>query len=164
MTSSVEVWDAETLEHVDSRSFGIRWGSCTWIDRHDGFWWAMFAHYDQFADSLGKGTEGTTLVKFDDSWHELGAWVLPPEIIARLRPMSNSGGSWGPDGFLYLTGHDAAEIYRVRLPQAGSVLELVDILPLEFHGQGIAWDRLQPGVLYTIERQDKTVQVFRLEE
>jgi hypothetical protein len=36
MTSSVEIWDAETLEHIDSHSFGIRWGSCTWVDRHDG--------------------------------------------------------------------------------------------------------------------------------
>ena len=31
--------------------------------------------------------------------------------------MSNSGGSWGPDGFLYLTGHDPAEIYKMRLPK-----------------------------------------------
>jgi hypothetical protein len=27
MTSSVEIWDAESLEHVDTHSFGIGWGS-----------------------------------------------------------------------------------------------------------------------------------------
>ena len=66
--------------------------------------------------------------------------------------MSNSGGSWGPDGFLYLTGHDPAELYRMRLPKAGSVLELVEIIPMNIRGQGIAWDRSQPGVIYGIIR------------
>jgi len=66
--------------------------------------------------------------------------------------MSNSGGSWGPDGYLYLTGHDPAELYRVRLPKAGSVLEVVDIIPMNIRGQGIAWDRSQPGVIYGIIR------------
>jgi hypothetical protein len=39
MTSSVEIWDAVTMQHIGSHSFGIMWGSCTWIDRHDGAWW-----------------------------------------------------------------------------------------------------------------------------
>ena len=69
--------------------------------------------------------------------------------------MSNSGGSWGPDGYLYLTGHDPAEIYRMRLPKAGSVLELVDVIPMNIRGQGIAWDRSQPGVIYGIVRATK---------
>ena len=55
--------------------------------------------------------------------------------------MSNSGGSWGPDGFLYLTGHDLEEVYKVRLPTAGSTLELVTTIPMTVRGQGIAWDR-----------------------
>lgn len=164
MTSSVEVWDAQTLEHVESRSFGIGRGSCTWIDRHDGFWWVVFAHYDHFADSLGANTAWTSLVKYDDDWREMESWVLPPELVSRLRPWSNSGGSWGPDGFLYLTGHDEAEIYRVRLPTAGSVLELLEILPLDNEGQGIAWDRSEPGVLYTIKRSSLAVRAFRLEQ
>jgi hypothetical protein len=32
------------------------------------------------------------------------------------------------------------------------VLELVEIVPLGIRGQGIAWDRSQPDVLYGIER------------
>jgi hypothetical protein len=66
--------------------------------------------------------------------------------------MSNSGGSWGPDGFLYLTGHDRGELYKVQLPTAGSVLELVATIPMNIRGQGIAWDRSDPGVLYGIVR------------
>jgi hypothetical protein len=87
--------------------------------------------------------------------------------------MSNSGGSWGPDGFLYLTGHDPAELYRMRIPKAGSVLELVDTIAMNIRGQGIAWDRSQPGVIYGIVRataKEKAaggghkVTVFRLGE
>ncbi|MEQ1730361.1 MAG: hypothetical protein ABL982_18495, partial [Vicinamibacterales bacterium] len=47
MTSSLEIWDATTLEHIGSHSFGINWGSLTWVDFHDGFWWMVFANYDQ---------------------------------------------------------------------------------------------------------------------
>ena len=32
MTSSLEIFDAETLEHIGSHSFGIQWGSLTWVD------------------------------------------------------------------------------------------------------------------------------------
>ncbi|NIR39319.1 MAG: hypothetical protein GWO22_26155, partial [Actinobacteria bacterium] len=35
MTSSIEVWDADTLEHIGSHSIGIRLGSLTWLDKHD---------------------------------------------------------------------------------------------------------------------------------
>lgn len=41
MTSSLEVWDAATLKHVESHSFGIDRGSLTWIDRDaKGQFWA----------------------------------------------------------------------------------------------------------------------------
>jgi hypothetical protein len=32
------------------------------------------------------------------------------------------------------------------------VLEVVDILPMNVRGQGIAWDRSEPGVIYGIVR------------
>jgi hypothetical protein len=40
----------------------------------------------------------------------------------------------------------------MRLPKAGSVLELVDIIPMNIRGQGIAWDRSDRGVIYGIIR------------
>jgi len=47
MTSSVEIWDAETMEHIGNHSFGIHWGSLTWVDFYNGHWWMTFANYDK---------------------------------------------------------------------------------------------------------------------
>jgi hypothetical protein len=174
MTSSVEIFDVETMEHMGSHSFGIQWGSLTWVDWHQGHWWMTFANYDRL---LGPNKTpyghkaNTVMVKFDKDFRPVQSWTLPKSILDRFEDMSNSGGSWGPDGDLYLSGHDPAEIYRMRLPKAGSVLELVSVLPMNIRGQGIAWDRSQPGVIYGIVRATKKerddggshkVTVFRL--
>ena len=174
MTSSVEIWDAETLEHVGTHSFGIDRGSLTWIDFHDGHWWMTFANYDR-PFGPNKTPYGhkvaTQMVKMTTDFRVVQAWVLPKAILDRFEEMSNSGGSWGADGFLYLSGHDPAEIYKMRLPKAGSILELVEILPMNIRGQGIAWDRSERGVIYGIIRataaeraagRGHRVTVFRL--
>jgi hypothetical protein len=94
------------------------------------------------------------------------AWALPDEILtpANTGNMSNSGGSWGPDGYLYLTGHDPALVHKVQLPEAGSKLQLIETIALNrggdltnidnvsIRGQGIAWDRSTCGDLYGIIR------------
>lgn len=156
ITSSIEVWDARTLEHIESYSFGrAGLGSFTWFDYHDGFWWGTFANYDRLGpDGLpyGGGKINTTLAKFDKDWRILETWIFPNELLDKFELMSNSGGSWGPDGYLYLTGHDLPEVYKVQLPEAGSVLEVVETIPLDIRGQGIAWDRHDRTVLYGIIR------------
>ena len=155
MTSSVEIFDADTLEHVGTHSFGVRWGSLTWVDWHDDHWWMTFANYDQ---RIGPGRTpyggkaNTVVIEMTDGFEPVRSWTLPKEVLDRFEDMSNSGGSWGPDGFLYLSGHDPAEVYKMTLPEAGSVLKLVEIVPLNIRGQGIAWDRTQPGVIYGIMR------------
>jgi hypothetical protein len=155
MTSSVEIFDADTLQHIDTHSFGIRWGSLTWVDWHEGHWWMTFANYDQ---KIGPGQTpyghkaNTIVVQLTEDFRPVQSWTLPKEVLDRFEDMSNSGGSWGPDGFLYLSGHDPAEVYKMTLPEAGSVLQLVEIVPLNIRGQGIAWDRSQPGVIYGILR------------
>lgn len=164
MTSSVEIWNAETLEHTGTHSFGIFMGSCTWIDRYDGFWWVMFAHYNKESGYADKSNQWTSLVKMDDNWQQLESWVFPPEVIERFGLYSCSGGSWGPDGYLYCTGHDLAELYKMKLPTAGSVLELVEIVPFINWGQGIAFDRWQPGILYGIIKNDRLVVADRIIE
>jgi hypothetical protein len=149
MTSSVEVWNAATMEHVQTHSFGVYRGSLTWLDRFDGAWWAAFANYDkvQTGQTTPYGlTNNTQVVKFDDDFKELQSWTIPLAILDRMRPMSNSGGSWGPDGFLYLTGHDHGELYVVQVPDAGSILDWVATVRAPvLEGQGIAWDRSNPG-------------------
>jgi len=73
--------------------------------------------------------------------------------------MSNSGGSWGPDGYLYITGHDLPEVYVMALPDAGSILKWVDTVSLpDIEGQGIAWDRSsEEPILYGILRPESQV-------
>jgi hypothetical protein len=162
MVSSIEIFDANTLEHVGTHSFGIFAGSATWIDRRDGFWWVAFANYEGRGGEPAKGPAWTTLVKFDDGWRPAGGYVFPAEVVERFGTRSSSGGAWGPDGYLYATGHDAAEVYVLRLPRAGSVLELVETVPVEAEGQGIAWDRSDPQALYTIIKRERTVVVSRM--
>ena len=157
MTSSMEVWDPETLEHIESYSFGIEWGSCTWVDKHDGYWWAVFAHYNKWSDSTGTDVRNTTLVKFDEDWRKLEAWVFPAEVLKKFGNMSNSGGSWGPDGYLYITGHDNPELYVMKVPEIGSELELIETVSINCTGQGFAWDRTRPGYIYTINRPETLV-------
>jgi hypothetical protein len=162
MWSSIEIFDAGSLDHVGSHSFGIGPGSATWIDRRDERWWVAFAHYAGRGGEPGKGPEWTELVVFDDAWRRIAGYVFPPEVIERFEGFSSSGGSWGPDGLLYVSGHDAPELYVLRLPHAGGVLELVRTLPVEAEGQGIAWDRADPGTLFTIRRSRREVVASRL--
>lgn len=145
MTSSVELFDTATMEHVGSYSFGIYRGSFTWLDRHDDAWWGGFANYNrvQDGDSQAYGlTYNTQIVEMNDAFEVVESWTLPTELLDSFDPMSNSGGSWGPDGRLYLSGHDAAAVYVMELPDAGSILKWVATVNLpDIEGQGIAWDR-----------------------
>ena len=145
MESSIEVFDTKTMRHVDTYSFGIYRGSLTWLDRHDGAWWAGFANYDVVADGQTEPygeTYNTQVVKLDDDFQVVESWTIPKQILDKFKPMSNSGGSWGPDGRLWLTGHDLGEAYVMNLPEAGAELEWVATVDLpDVQGQGIAWDR-----------------------
>ena len=167
MTSSIERFDPTTLEHLGSHSFGIFQGSATWVDRHDDAFWVAFAHYGRRGGGgkkggePGKGPEWTSLVRFDDGWRRTGGWVYPDDLVERFAPSSNSGGVFGRDDYLYVTGHDHAEVYVLRLPQAGSVLEWLGTLPAPFAGQGIAWDPTDPDALWGIIKQSRQIVVGR---
>ena len=162
MVSSVEVFETDTLEHVDSHSFGIFGGSATWIDRADGHWWVAFGHYAGFGGVPDQGPAWTNLVKFDDSWRRVAGYVYPRTMVERFREMSNSGGTWGEDGRLYATGHDEGAVFVLSVPTAGSVLTLHEVIPVGAEGQGIAWDRSAPGTLYSIIRSTGEVVVSTL--
>ena len=163
MTSSVEVWDAATMQHIESHSLGIERGSLTWLDRDaNGVWWGAFANYNRVFDTgpIAYGNKyNTQLVRFDADWRVTEAWVYPDALIEKFDDMSNSGGSWGPDGKLYITGHDNAELYVMDLPAIGSELKWVGTIPAEIAGQGIAFDRSQPGVIYGIIRKKEGSEV-----
>ena len=166
MTSSVEVWDMGNMQHIESHSFGVMLGSFTWLDRYNGSWWGAFANYDIVQRGMTQPygeTRNTVMVQFDDDFEVLQSWSLPAEILRRMSPMSNSGGSWGSDGYLYLSGHDDPEIYVMALPEAGPELDWLATVRLpELNGQGIAWDRsIDDSILWAILRS--TRQVLKIE-
>ena len=162
MESSIEIFDADTLAHEKTRSFGVFAGSATWVDRHAGSWWVGFANYEGRGGTPGQGPEHTQIVEIDDRWRPLRHYTFPPRVVERFGTRSNSGGVWGPDGLLYTTGHDAAELYVLALPAEGSVLELVEIVPVEAAGQGIALDPEDTSLLYTIIKRNREIIVSRM--
>ncbi|MFH1136226.1 MAG: hypothetical protein V1816_09085 [Pseudomonadota bacterium] len=167
MTSSVEVWEVKDMRHVATHSIGVANGTLTWIDRHDGFWWGTFANYDlvQPGRQLPHGlTRNTQLARMDDNFQVLEAWTYPEELLKRFQGMSCSGGSWGPDGRLYITGHDLPVAYVMELPGAGSILKWVAEVNLpDIAGQGLAWERDGDGpVLYGVRRNANQVVKMRL--
>lgn len=162
MESSIEIWDAKTLKYIESIPLGAAYGSCTWIDRYAGAWWVCYAHYEGKGGYDGIGPERTTLVKYDDKFNELGRWTFPKEVVGRFSPHSCSGGSWGPDGLLYCSGHDRPELYALQIPQTGNVLELIRTIKIESRGQGIAWDRTEENAICTIKRKERVVVISRV--
>lgn len=141
--SEIKVLDLDSMQLSTFKDFGNFDGSLTWVVLHDGHWWCNFARY-------GTQNNGTFLVKFDAEWNQKARWTYPPEVIGKLGRYSVSGGLWR-DGDLLATGHDDPLLFRLRLPDAGGVLKLIEVQPAPFTGQGIAADR-QTGGLVGINR------------
>ncbi len=156
-TSSIEFFDVKTLRHRRSHSFGITEGSLTVLDRHRDAWWAIFAHYDARGGEPGKDNRYSQLVKLDDTFRPVERWVFPPEVLALMKPHSASGASWTADGRLAVSGHDLPEVYIMRLPSAGSVLENEATVAVATEGQAIDWDPAIDGRLWTISRDTREI-------
>jgi hypothetical protein len=139
--SEIFVLDTESMVLETFHDFGESpHGSLTWAihDGHD--WWCNFAHY-------GDDNDRTVLVRYDEQWRETGIWRYPAELISQLGRYSVSGGVWR-NGELLVTGHDARELYRLRLPPAGDEpLEYLGAIPAPFTGQGIAADPVTGGLV-----------------
>lgn len=162
MRSSVEVFDPKTMRPVRSIALEAAPGSVTWIDRHDGRWWAAFANYDGRGGEPGRDHSFTALVSYDDGWKALDHWRFPAAVLERLAPRSTSGGGFGEDGLLYATGHDRPELYALRVPRGGGELALVTTLPIAVDGQAIAWDHGQGRHLYGIGRATGEVVAMQI--
>lgn len=164
--SSVEIWDTETLKHLESRPFNKPPGSLTWIDRRNGEWFACFAHYKKSSDpALSR------VVKYDAQWNPTASYAFPKDLIEKFGGNSSSGGSFGPEGHLFVTGHDAPELYVLDLPKTADVqtsqsaaetLTWRATISVSAAGQAFAWDRQHPGMLYSIQRKTKEVIVSRI--
>lgn len=161
MASSIEIFDNNTLTPIGSHSFGLFPGSITWIDFHQGHWWVAFANYSDKNSDGGRDNRWTTLVQFNTRWQQLQSWSFPPKVLEAFAPKSTSGGAWGKDGLLYCTGHDKPELYVLKLPVRGSVLQYVKTISTPSEGQSFAFDLSikDKFVLYGITRNDNYVVV-----
>ncbi len=153
MSSSVEFFNTKKLEPVKSHSFGPGRGSLTWIDWHNGSWWACFANYDAKGGDPTRDHNATVLVKFSPEFVEQDSWLFPKNVLESFGHMSASGGRWGRDGKLYVTGHDLQEMYVLQVPKSGSRLEYLQTIGLPTGGQAFDWDYGHPDVVWSIERK-----------
>ena len=153
--SEIKVLDPDSMRLATFKDFGNFGGSLTWAVRHEGHWWCNFARY-------GSDNGETFLVKFADDWRELGRWTYPPEVIRELGRNSLSGGLWRDDTLL-VTGHDDPVLFRLQLPDEGTVLRLIGKPAIPFSGQGFADDPLTGG-LVGIRRAKRQVVFAELED
>jgi hypothetical protein len=164
MASSLEIHDAKTLQPIGSHSFGIRLGSLTWAVRRRGSWWACFANYNDQGSTPGFDQRWTYFGQFDEAWHMQRSWLFPPQVMATWGQSSCSGGDWGDDGLLYVTGHDAPMMHVLQLPRQGMVLDYVTTIAVPFEGQAWAWDRStgRDRVAYGISRSRQEIIAARI--
>ena len=178
--SSVEIWDTVTMQPVGSHRFEQPPGSLTWAVPRGGEWFACFAHYKGASDPAR-----SVVVRFDAQWQRLANWSFPAELIERFAGSSASGGAFGPGGALFVTGHDAKELYvlgfgsstfqcrdsaddtmpndsTLECRATGAVLEWQATIPISAEGQAFAWDVVETNVLYSISRPKREVIVSRV--
>lgn len=158
MASSIEVFNPEDLSHVRTISFGLEYGSCTWIVRGNACWYACFAHYDRSGWTAGgepnHDASWTQIVQFDNEFRRLQGWILPRELVDQLRPNSLSGCLF-VDGKFLCTGHDAKKLFVLEFPPYGMRLRWSGSIDIPFKGQGIAMD--PDGNLWGIDRKSHKV-------
>ena len=165
MGSSIEIFDPATLDHVRSHSLGLLdEGSITWFDRYRGGFIAGFAHYDGGGGVGFKGHRYSSVVTFDAEWRRTGGWLFPPGVVERMAPHAASGGAIGPDGWLYLLGHDRPEMYVVARPGMGPTLIHLATIDLEAEGQAFSWAQDGTRTIFTIDRRKGLVRSIALPE
>jgi hypothetical protein len=157
MGSSVEIFDTETMEHRATHSLGMmEEGSLTWFAATQSGFLASFAHYDR------RGVPYSSVVTFDKRWRRTGGWLFPKAITDLMAPYAASGGAIGPDGRLYVSGHDRPEIYVLEAPAKGPYLTHVATISLEIEGQAFAFGPAKSQIIYAVDRKQGLVKAIEL--
>ncbi len=164
MASSIEVYETGSMSHIQSLSLGIlEEGSLTWFDHLGDGWVAGFAHYDESGGLAYKDHSFASIVRYDSSWRRQGGWMIPESVIERMKPHAASGGALGPDGLLYLTGHDRPEMYVMAAPVMGPKLIHIATIAIDIEGQAFAFDKTAATpTVWGISRPNREVRAFRL--
>ena len=150
--SQIKVLDLQSMQLTTFHDFGNYGGSLTWVVRVGNRWFCNFAKYD-------KDNSATFLAEFDRNWIETRRWTYPHEMVAQLGKYSLSGGLFHHQRLL-VTGHDAQQIYYLRIPQTGTVLKYIGRTSVPFTGQGFAVDPIGGG-LVGISRAEHRVIFLR---
>jgi hypothetical protein len=161
--SSMIVWlDADNLELRRTLKLPAGHGSLTWVNWHRGSWWAAFANYDGKGGEPGRNHRDTVIVRYSPRFTERATYRFPLSVLTRFSPRSTSGGSWGDDGLLYVTGHDLPELYALRVPAVGIILQHVSTIATPTGGQAIAWDSGGSRLLWSIDRRTSELVASRV--
>ncbi len=161
MRSMVLWFDAATLRLAHVRDLPAAPGSLTWLDRRGGEWWAGFANYDGRGGTPGRDHRATVVVRYDSRFRPRQTYRFPAAVLARFAPRSTSGGIWGGDGRLYVTGHDRPELYALRVPATGDTLIADGTIATPTGGQAIGRDGACPACLWSIDRDKAELVLSR---
>ncbi len=165
MGSSVEIFDPESLDHLASHSLGLMdEGSLVWFDRIEGGWLVGFAHYDGERGTGFKDHTYASVVTMDDAWRRTGGWLFPDAVTARMAPHAASGGAIGPDGLLYVLGHDRPEMYVFAKPERGPVLHHLTTIAVEAEGQAFSFAADGSRRVAAVDRHDGALLLIDLPE
>ena len=165
MGSSVEIFDTASMTHKASHSLGMMdEGSLTWIDQYRGGHIAGFAHYSGNGGLAFKDHTFASVVTFDTEWRRTGGWLFPPSVVERMAPYAASGGALGPDGLLYILGHDLPEMYVLARPQMGPALIHVATISVEAEGQAFSFAPGEDREVLVIDRRKGLVRQLSLPE
>lgn len=163
MASSIEVFDTATMTPVDSHSLGLRdEGSLTWFDEIEDGLIAGFAHYRTGGGLPFKDNTYSSVLAFDTAWRRTGGWMIPAGVIERMAPHAASGGALGPDGLLYVLGHDRPELYVLARPVMGPTLVHVATVVIEAQGQAFTWSADGSRVIYAINKRPGRVMAIEI--
>lgn len=163
MASSIERFDAVTLDHLSSKSLGIMdEGSLVWFDHYQDGWIVGFAHYNDETGLPFKSNAYAGVYVFDAAWRKTGGWMLPSELVELMAPQAASGGAIGPDGLLYVMGHDRKEMYVLGKPTMGPKLIHVATIAIDAEGQAFAFGPDDDRIVYAISRPNAQVRAFQL--
>ena len=75
-------------------------------------------------------------------------------------PRAASGGAIGPDGWLYLLGHDRPELYVVAKPAMGPSPIHIATINLGAEGQAFSWAQDGTRTVYAIDRRTGLVRTI----
>lgn len=162
MGSSIEIFDTETMAHRATHSLGMmEEGSLTWFAAIGGGFLASFAHYDRRGVPY-KDHRYSSVVTFDKQWRRTGGWLFPKAITDLMAPYAASGGAIGPDGRLYVSGHDRPEIYVLEAPTSGPYLTHIATISLEIEGQAFSFAPDNSLIIYAVDRKLGLVKAIEL--